>query len=471
MTQSLPVDQAHLLAGMVPEATVAIGDSIDGTLSMGTHSFSHPQFVSFTGRSTSDASQVSPSTNALDVQVPQMDVPSSCRSDVDTSNANTFSQSMEGRSAPAAGRRKSSNISPTDADANRSSAKKSNHDHNAMAQLQVSNAPQTKSEQQQHQAHRNLSRINVNIEEIVLSVLSAEQQESSSHEIPSLTLSDAKKMQVSRAIADMVKQKTKPVRPQQRRSPQLSTSSMQCCRFENCNFSGRTCDLNKHMKRHRKPYGCTYPKCHKRFGAKSDWKRHENSQHFQLEAYRCDYPNNAGQKCGQHCYRTALFQKHLTDKHKVTSGEKMHADLKRCRIGKNCQVQYWCGFCREIKTLKNKRNAAWDERFDHIAEHFEKKKDSIDDWLCVEENRTKRQLQEEVDRTAFPDEESGDLESDESGGDGAVSTTCVKAVTIPRPQASSQKGSHKRPVPTDPREETGPLEKRVRSIYWYCVCD
>jgi hypothetical protein len=456
---------------MVPEATVAIEDSIDGTLSMGAHSFSHPQFVSFTGRSTSDASQVSPSTNTLDVQVPQMGVPSSNRSDIDTPNTNPCFQTMDNTSTPAAGCRKSSNISPTDADANQTSAEKSNHDHNAMAQLHVTNAPQTKSEQQQHQVLQSLSRTNINIEEIVLSVLSAEQQESSSHEIPSLTLSDAKKMQVSRAIADMVKQKTKPVRSQQRRSPQISTSSMQPCWFENCNFSGRTCDLNKHMKRHQKPYGCTYPKCHKRFGAKSDWKRHENSQHFQLEAYRCDYPNNAGQKCGQHCYRTALFQKHLADKHKTMSEQKMHADLKRCKIGKNCQVQFWCGFCREIKTLKNKRNAAWDERFDHIAEHFEKKKDSIDDWLCVEENRTKRQLQVEVDRTAFPDEENGDMESDESGGDGAVSTTRVETATIPRPQAPSQKRPHKRPVPTDPREETRPSKKRARAIYWYCVCD
>jgi hypothetical protein len=37
-------------------------------------------------------------------------------------------------------------------------------------------------------------------------------------------------------------------------------------------YQGWACEWKKHIKaRHAKPYGCAYPKCHKRFGAKSDW--------------------------------------------------------------------------------------------------------------------------------------------------------------------------------------------------------
>jgi hypothetical protein len=46
--------------------------------------------------------------------------------------------------------------------------------------------------------------------------------------------------------------------------------------------------FRKHMKRHQKPYACTrVPGCDKRFGSKSDWKRHENDQHIQLQFWRC----------------------------------------------------------------------------------------------------------------------------------------------------------------------------------------
>jgi hypothetical protein len=159
------------------------------------------------------------------------------------------------------------------------------------------------------------------------------------------------------------------------------------------------------MKRHAKPYGCTYPKCHKRFGAKSDWKRHENSQHFQLEAFRCGKETSSGQVCGEHFFRIDPFKKHLEALHNTEVREEREAEAKRRRIGKNCQQQFWCGFHGDIIELKEKRNAAWDERFDHIAYHFEKDKLSIEKWVCAEENKTKKELLKEMDRYVFDDDD------------------------------------------------------------------
>jgi hypothetical protein len=62
--------------------------------------------------------------------------------------------------------------------------------------------------------------------------------------------------------------------------------------------------------------------------------------------------------------------------------------------------------------LQARRNAAWDERFDHIARHFEKDKLSIDDWVCAEENRSKKELLEEMDRYIYDDDdERGDVDA------------------------------------------------------------
>ncbi|ENI07813.1 hypothetical protein COCC4DRAFT_38529, partial [Bipolaris maydis ATCC 48331] len=51
----------------------------------------------------------------------------------------------------------------------------------------------------------------------------------------------------------------------------------------------------------------------------------------------------------------------------------------------------------------------WDERFDHIAEHLEQdnNKKSIEEWICVEQNKTKKELLEERMRNDDEDEERG----------------------------------------------------------------
>jgi hypothetical protein len=206
-------------------------------------------------------------------------------------------------------------------------------------------------------------------------------------------------------IYNFISQGPEPVLSQPRKSGLgFNTNTLVC---EKCNYvAARACDMKKHMVRHSKPYGCTYTKCHKRFGSKSDWKRHENSQHFQLEAYRCSQLSPECKVCGEHFLRIDHFKKHLDTQHKLSDEQQQVDEAKRRKIGKNCQQQFWCGFHGEIIELKVKREAAWDERFDHIAKHFEKEEKSIEEWVCVEENKTKKELLKETERHVIGDEDA-----------------------------------------------------------------
>lgn len=67
--------------------------------------------------------------------------------------------------------------------------------------------------------------------------------------------------------------------------------------------------------------------------------------------------------------------------------------LENCRIGRNCQARFWCGFCSQIIGLESKGLDAWTERFDHIDDHFMGnhglKKQCILDWISVDSRRLK----------------------------------------------------------------------------------
>lgn len=290
---------------------------------------------------------------------------------------------------------------------------------------QISNAPQTKVQQQRQalrQRPRNVSDeidelpIPEELERLVLRILkrstradegTAERQErgdvparrfSPDERTSTPLLTKGETIKASKMISNFLEQSI------QARIPSSSVNA----NAKICVLCGhrvaRVCDLKKHMKRHERPYGCTYPKCTKRFGAKSDWKRHENSQHFQLEAFRCGQMSIQGTACGEHFFHLESFQRHLENQHKLSEDE-WDKEVEARRIGKNCQQQFWCGFHGDIIKLKEVSNAAWDERFDHIAHHFEKEKLSIDMWLCAELNKPKKDLVKEMDERYASDEE------------------------------------------------------------------
>ncbi|KAF7954293.1 hypothetical protein EAE96_005422 [Botrytis aclada] len=158
-------------------------------------------------------------------------------------------------------------------------------------------------------------------------------------------------------------------------------------------FKGRPCELKKHMKRHERPYGCTFLACNKTFGSKNDWKRHENSQHFHLETWRCDNEKPEGGACAKVSYRRQTFQDHIKKEHAVIDQDAVKIKVEACRIGRNCQARFWCGFCKTLVDLKKKGLEAWTERFDHIDNHFIGRhglqKQSIQDWIPVDSDKPK----------------------------------------------------------------------------------
>ncbi|KAF1842674.1 uncharacterized protein K460DRAFT_407069 [Cucurbitaria berberidis CBS 394.84] len=337
------------------------------------------------------------------------------------------------------------------------------------ARPSLSNAPQTKAEQQRSTLEKASQAITgksqssspsdpVNLEDLVLRILhkatnsalaerdakSPQQthntQESQNCNTP-VILTQREALKASQTISNMIGKWPGFTYTVPRRPTQGFISNAKVC--PKCDYAvARDCDLRKHMKRHEKLYGCTYPKCHKRFGAKSDWKRHENSQHFQLEAFRCAEAvaglHCSQATCGQHFFRARPFEDHLATQHKMLDPVQLKEKAKFCKIGKNCQGSFWCGFCGQVIELKQKRNAAWDERFDHIACHFEKGKKSIDEWICVEENKRKKHLSEEMDSNVLDDENETERVDVDVDGDfpPPAAPNAPEEVPMPRGQAT-----------------------------------
>ncbi|KAK3370219.1 hypothetical protein B0H63DRAFT_454419 [Podospora didyma] len=151
----------------------------------------------------------------------------------------------------------------------------------------------------------------------------------------------------------------------------------------------RPCELKKHLKRHEKPYACTFPQCNKSFGSKNDWKRHENSQHFQLEVWRCDVKSMDSPitVCGRVLHRRETFRMHLEKDHCIRDVRKIEEKWTTCRVGRNSESRFWCGFCQRTIEFKENGGLAWTERFDHISDHFNGKfhaKVDISQWKSID---------------------------------------------------------------------------------------
>lgn len=158
--------------------------------------------------------------------------------------------------------------------------------------------------------------------------------------------------------------------PRQRTRAAPKRSGKYKCSECNSTFT-RECELRKHNMRHTKPYGCTYPGCYKDFGSKADWKRHEVTQHFQPESYRCSLPRERHPECALVFRKAVDFEFHLQQIHRyqlrASNNDLIKQHQKTNMIGQNYQGQFWCGFCRKIVSLEGSSGAdAWKKRFDHI---------------------------------------------------------------------------------------------------------
>lgn len=249
---------------------------------------------------------------------------------------------------------------------------------------------------------------------------------------------------------------------------------------------------SKHLKRHTRPYGCTYTNCPRRFGSKNDWKRHENTMHWQTEAWKCAEPrstlktNNSSQcaspgysipkdrvvnsrtknQCGAIVHRREQFQNHLHTDHGLTGAHHEQYVKEQCklrRIGRNGQRGFWCGFCQNVVPLERTGLEAWSERFDHIDDEHFKKGQSVDEWFPLDKEVPKGLLDVgmkivgagsgdgvEVDKGS-DEEDSG------SDADGEDVVVLGGGSRIEQKQGGRESG------------DAGSRRKEKSSQRWYCV--
>ncbi|KAH8156040.1 hypothetical protein CIB48_g12207, partial [Xylaria polymorpha] len=131
------------------------------------------------------------------------------------------------------------------------------------------------------------------------------------------------------------------------------------------------------------------------------------------------------------CYRREVFRSHLEKDHQLADQNILEAKLEKCRVGRNCEARFWCGFCQEIVEIKQKGVQAWAERFDHIDEHFtgrNRAQKVITEWKNFDPSRRSKDAAKEDS-----DDESQSCSSARN----------IKTQHFPRP------GTH--PSPSNPR--------------------
>jgi hypothetical protein len=128
----------------------------------------------------------------------------------------------------------------------------------------------------------------------------------------------------------------------------------------------------------------------------NDWKRHENSQHFQPELFKCHEHTALGANsllCGDVSYDAESMEEHLKQVHHIDSSATLKAKVNQNLIGRNHQVRFWCGFCLSNISLDNYGVRGWDERFNHIDGHFKLGLKTLD-WVDAETKKMKKDTED-----------------------------------------------------------------------------
>jgi hypothetical protein len=131
--------------------------------------------------------------------------------------------------------------------------------------------------------------------------------------------------------------------------------------------------FRKHMKRHTRPYRCTFPNCDSRHGSRSDWKRHEESQHTIQESWKCTINSSNGSSCFADFPSELELQRHLIVSHGMSAIQVGPEFCEPMHLSDNVTGRFWCRFCRKIVTAGPKSSGGWREmRLQHIGDHFDK---------------------------------------------------------------------------------------------------
>ncbi|KAH8597020.1 hypothetical protein B0O99DRAFT_98767 [Bisporella sp. PMI_857] len=140
------------------------------------------------------------------------------------------------------------------------------------------------------------------------------------------------------------------------------------------------------MRRHERPYGCTYPLCTKSFGSKFDWRRHEQYQHAEPWKDQPDQLTTSGD----------VRDIPSTDSPNENSRQRWHHQLdsrdsdtaqdetgRGLAGGSTGSRAFWCGFCDGFVPVAIELARAWTERSDHITNHFIRDEKRIEEWIVA----------------------------------------------------------------------------------------
>jgi hypothetical protein len=115
-----------------------------------------------------------------------------------------------------------------------------------------------------------------------------------------------------------------------------------------------------------KKFGCTF--CDKTLKTKAYWKSHEEEFHEQAQRWKCpdcDQWFNAGKRFREHHYKCHACEKCEQSKD-IGPGHprKPSTCVKRAMHPMHNKDAWGCGFCAKLL-------GSWEERCDHVAQHFE----------------------------------------------------------------------------------------------------
>ena len=105
-----------------------------------------------------------------------------------------------------------------------------------------------------------------------------------------------------------------------------------------------------------------------------------------------------GEKCGKLFYSECLMKSHLEHEHiavlRVQASKEgnplarlLVIKTEQMHLGREGHHSFWCGFCNRLVAQDKSTHPAWEERFKHIGDHYDRENRHIDDWICVQENR------------------------------------------------------------------------------------
>lgn len=112
-----------------------------------------------------------------------------------------------------------------------------------------------------------------------------------------------------------------------------------------------------------------------------------------------------GGTCGRTFDYLNEFTNHLALRHGRSDLSSPYADhandptIQSMHLGRSGNKHFWCGFCQKLirqPTLHEDVSpdaltlGAWERRFQHIGDHFDKNGCDIGDWVCIERNQPLR---------------------------------------------------------------------------------